>query len=74
MSDHHSKRSNEICYKFHIFRSYCFKAKPNDLNIIQVYAPTADTGNEGVEKLYNEVRELLNKHDVNIIMGTSMVK
>lgn len=48
------------------------KARPNDLNIIQVYAPTADSPEHEVEKFYDEVQELLRltkKQDVNIIMG-----
>ncbi|XP_030760432.1 craniofacial development protein 2-like [Sitophilus oryzae] len=48
------------------------RAKPSDLNIIQVYAPTADSPDHDVERFYDEVKELLKltkKHDVNIIMS-----
>lgn len=48
------------------------RAKPNNINIIQVYAPTADSPNDDVEKFYDEIKELLKvtkKHEVNIIMG-----
>ncbi|XP_030758449.1 craniofacial development protein 2-like [Sitophilus oryzae] len=44
------------------------RAKPSDLNIIQVYAPTADSPDYDVERFYDEVK-LTKKHDVNIIMG-----
>jgi len=48
------------------------RARPSDLNIIQVYAPTADLPDHDGENFYDEVKELLKltkKHDVNIIMG-----
>jgi len=48
------------------------RAKPNDLNIIQVYAPTADSPDQEVEQFYSEIKEMLKltkKHDVNMIMG-----
>lgn len=49
-----------------------FQAKPNNLNIIQVYAPTADAADHEVNQFYKEVTDLLKltkKHDINIVMG-----
>lgn len=46
--------------------------KPVNLNIIQVYAPTADAVDEEIEAFYDEVKDLLKftrKHDINVIMG-----
>lgn len=48
------------------------RVKPNDLNIVQVYAPTADSPDQEVEQFYSEIKELLKltkKHDVNVIIG-----
>uniref|UniRef100_A0A8D8Y176 Craniofacial development protein 2 n=3 Tax=Cacopsylla melanoneura TaxID=428564 RepID=A0A8D8Y176_9HEMI len=48
------------------------KARPVDINIIQVYAPTADKGDEEVLELYhsiNEIMKKLKKEDVTIVMG-----
>uniref|UniRef100_A0A8D8ZLR6 Craniofacial development protein 2 n=1 Tax=Cacopsylla melanoneura TaxID=428564 RepID=A0A8D8ZLR6_9HEMI len=48
------------------------KAKPVDLNIIQVYAPTSDATEEEIEDFYsslNQVLKKLKKQDILIIMG-----
>lgn len=48
------------------------RAKPTDLNVVQVYAPTMDATDQDVEQFYDEIKELLKltrKHDVNVIMG-----
>ncbi|XP_047511711.1 craniofacial development protein 2-like [Pieris napi] len=48
------------------------EAKPQNINIIQVYAPTADKPQNELDEFYAEVRNLLQytkKHDINIIMG-----
>ncbi|XP_055378335.1 craniofacial development protein 2-like [Condylostylus longicornis] len=47
-------------------------AKPISINIIQVYAPTADSSNSDIESFYSEISELLKltkRHEMNIIMG-----
>lgn len=46
--------------------------KPINTNLIQVYAPTADSDEETIEKFYSDLNELtkkLKKHELNIIMG-----
>ncbi|XP_055387971.1 craniofacial development protein 2-like [Condylostylus longicornis] len=48
------------------------KAKSISLNIIQVYAPTADKSDEIIENFYSELSELTKftrPHEMNIIMG-----
>uniref|UniRef100_A0A8D8XEP5 Craniofacial development protein 2 n=1 Tax=Cacopsylla melanoneura TaxID=428564 RepID=A0A8D8XEP5_9HEMI len=48
------------------------KAKPVDLNIIQVYAPTSDATEEEIEDFYsslNQVLKKLKKQDILILMG-----
>lgn len=48
------------------------RAKPTNFNIIQVYAPTAESPDQDVAQFYSEIEELLKltrKHDVNVIMG-----
>ncbi|CAF4958244.1 unnamed protein product [Pieris macdunnoughi] len=50
----------------------CLEAKLQNINIIQVYAPTADKPQNEFDEFYAEVRNLLQytkKHDINIIMG-----
>uniref|UniRef100_A0A8D8VTC7 Craniofacial development protein 2 n=1 Tax=Cacopsylla melanoneura TaxID=428564 RepID=A0A8D8VTC7_9HEMI len=47
-------------------------AKPIDINIIQVYAPTTDSNEEEVEALYLSIQEIikrLKKEEITIIMG-----
>ncbi|XP_030747721.1 craniofacial development protein 2-like [Sitophilus oryzae] len=47
------------------------KARPVNLNIIQVYAPTTDAADQDLEQFYSDVKDLLKltkKHEVNIIM------
>ncbi|XP_029162270.1 craniofacial development protein 2-like [Nylanderia fulva] len=47
-------------------------ARPTNLNIIQIYAPTADAPDEEMEIFYEQIKEMLKltkKHDMNIIMG-----
>jgi len=47
-------------------------AKPIAINIIQVYAPTADKNEDDIDKFYGEVLELLKytkPHEINMIMG-----
>lgn len=46
--------------------------KPRKMNIIQVYAPTADKPSSEIEHFYSEVEQLYNltkKEDINILMG-----
>ena len=48
------------------------EAKPLDLGIIQVYAPTSESEDEEVEKFYEEVekaKSYLKSQDIKIIMG-----
>lgn len=48
------------------------KARPVDINIIQVYAPTADKEEQEIQDLYNSINEILKKlrkEDVVIVMG-----
>lgn len=45
---------------------------PININIIQVYAPTADGTNEDIEKFYKHIDEALKvtkKHEINVILG-----
>ncbi|XP_073824763.1 FERM domain containing isoform X3 [Musca autumnalis] len=47
-------------------------AKPVNINIIQVYAPTADKSNDEIEAFYIEVEELIKitkPHEITIIQG-----
>lgn len=47
-------------------------ARPTNLNIIQIYAPTADASDEEIEMFFGQVKEILKftrKHDINIIIG-----
>lgn len=49
-----------------------FRASPVNINIIQVYAPTADKQDEEIEELYHSINDLiktLKKEEVLIIMG-----
>ncbi|XP_057667206.1 craniofacial development protein 2-like [Diorhabda carinulata] len=49
-----------------------FRAKPVDLNIIQLYASTADSNDQDIEEFYSDVKGLLKstkKQEVNIVMG-----
>lgn len=48
------------------------RTKPINTNLIQVYAPTADSDEETIEKFYSDLNELtkkLRKHELNVIMG-----
>ncbi|XP_060519890.1 uncharacterized protein LOC132698058 [Cylas formicarius] len=48
------------------------RTKPLNINIIQVYAPTLDRGDDEVDKFYGEIKELLGltkPHEINIIQG-----
>ncbi|XP_030756972.1 craniofacial development protein 2-like [Sitophilus oryzae] len=48
------------------------RTKPINTNLIQVYAPTADSDEETIEKFYSDLNELtkkLKKHEINVIMG-----
>lgn len=48
------------------------RAKPVDLNIIQVYAPTSDSTEQELEQFYSDIRDLLRltkNHEVTLIMG-----
>ncbi|XP_039291111.1 craniofacial development protein 2-like [Nilaparvata lugens] len=48
------------------------KAKPVNINIIQVYAPTTDGTDEEVEEFYNSINEImrkLKKQDLTIVIG-----
>lgn len=47
-------------------------AFPIDLNIIQLYAPTADKDETTIEEFYEQLEQLvklINKHEIKIIMG-----
>ncbi|XP_060531543.1 uncharacterized protein LOC132705128 [Cylas formicarius] len=48
------------------------RTKPLNINIIQVYAPTLDRGDDEMDKFYGEIKELLGltkPHEINIIQG-----
>uniref|UniRef100_A0A8D8T8A4 Craniofacial development protein 2 n=1 Tax=Cacopsylla melanoneura TaxID=428564 RepID=A0A8D8T8A4_9HEMI len=48
------------------------KARPIDINIIQIYAPTTEGTEEEVEELYNSINQVmkkLKKQDITIVMG-----
>ena len=48
------------------------QGSPININIIQVYAPTTDHGDDEVEEFYqklNEVRAQAKSHEINIVMG-----
>lgn len=48
------------------------KSKLNIINLIQVYAPTADKPDEEIEQFYSQIKQILRstkKHEANIIMG-----
>ncbi|XP_013140606.1 PREDICTED: uncharacterized protein LOC106104958 [Papilio polytes] len=53
------------------------QAKPRNINIIQVYAPTTDGTDQEVQDFYSEVEQLLKltkKHEVNLVMGDMNAK
>ena len=39
--------------------SVCFQGKPFNITLIQVYAPTSNTEEAGVERLYEHLQDLL---------------
>ena len=48
------------------------QSKPFDMNIIQVYAPTADSDEEEIESFYDSIDKAMEQcknHEVNILMG-----
>ena len=45
------------------------KAKPFDLNIIQVYAPTSASTEEELEEFYEELDKCNKDHELDIVMG-----
>uniref|UniRef100_A0A8D8T3N0 Craniofacial development protein 2 n=1 Tax=Cacopsylla melanoneura TaxID=428564 RepID=A0A8D8T3N0_9HEMI len=47
-------------------------ARPANVNIVQVYAPTKDHSNEEVLEFYSQIADILKalpKHDLNMVMG-----
>lgn len=53
------------------------QCKPRNLNILQLYAPTAERSNKDVEEFYKQAEQLLSitkKHDINIIVGDMNAK
>ena len=49
-----------------------FSAKPLNITVIQVYAPTSMSSNKDIDDFYGELEEVLNdspKKDINVIMG-----
>uniref|UniRef100_A0A8D8SMX4 Craniofacial development protein 2 n=1 Tax=Cacopsylla melanoneura TaxID=428564 RepID=A0A8D8SMX4_9HEMI len=47
-------------------------SKPVNINLIQIYAPTTDHGDEEVEQLYSQVSKIIQtlpKHEIMMIMG-----
>ena len=54
-----------------------FQGKPFNITVIQVYAPTSNAGEAEVERLYEDLQDLLEltpKKDVLFIKGTGMQK
>ena len=52
--------------------SVCFKGKPFNITVIQVYAPTSNTKEAEVEQFYEDLQDLLeltSKKDVLFIIG-----
>ena len=52
--------------------SVCFQGKPFNTTVIQVYAPTSNTEEAGVERFYEDLQDLLEltpKKDVLFIIG-----
>jgi len=48
------------------------KNRPVNINIIQVYAPTADKEKEDIDNFYEQLREILRSvktHEINMIIG-----
>lgn len=48
------------------------QAKPINVNIIQIYAPTADKDDDEIEGFYEHLKSILRhtkKHEINILMG-----
>ncbi|XP_048483641.1 craniofacial development protein 2-like [Plutella xylostella] len=48
------------------------RSQPVNINIVQVYAQTADKSDDTVETFYNEIKDVLQKlktHECNIVMG-----
>ena len=57
------KRQNDLC---------SFPGKPFNITVIQVYAPTSNAGEAEVERLYEDLQDLLeltSKKDVLFIIG-----
>ncbi|XP_039276069.1 craniofacial development protein 2-like [Nilaparvata lugens] len=53
------------------------KAKPVNINIIQVYAPTTDGTDEEVKEFYNSINQIIEKlkrHDLTIVLGNFNAK
>lgn len=47
-------------------------ARPVNINLIQIYAPTTDYSNEDVDQFYKQISDIIKplpQHDINIIMG-----
>ena len=52
--------------------SVCFQGKPFNITVIQVYAPTSNAEEAGVERFYEDLQDLLEltpKKDVLFIIG-----
>jgi len=53
--------------------SVCFQAKPFNITVIQVYAPTSNTEEAEVERFYEDLQDLLElttppKKDVSVLL------
>ena len=60
-----------------IMISVHFQAKPFNITVIQVYAPTSNTEEAEVEQFYEDLQDLLEltpKKDVLSLQGTEMQK
>ena len=57
--------------------SVCLQGKPFNIRVIQVYAPTGNAEETGVEWFYEDLQDLLEltpKRDVLFIIGSQMQK
>ena len=72
-----SLRRNGCSLKNHRMISVCFKGKPFNTTVIQVYAPTTNAKEAEAEWFYEDLQDLLiliSKNDVLFITETGMQK
>ncbi|KAL4718009.1 hypothetical protein ACJJTC_013063, partial [Scirpophaga incertulas] len=66
------KYASNVIHHSHRCMMLKINAHPFDLNILQLYAPTADCDDQELEEFYEGIKELLKSgksQDVNITMG-----